>query len=149
MTDRPENLEQLVHSLARRQPLRRAPASLEARVMAQIAARQAPVPWWRRSFAQWPVAARVGFLITSYGFVRLALAGFMSVTSWVHSNGIAGLATLHRAGEVYSSTDSVVVAVLNAIPPLWLYGAAVVAIALYAALFGLSAVAYRTLYAPR
>jgi hypothetical protein len=81
--------------------------------------------------------------------VRLALAGFMAVTSWVHSNEIAGLATLRRAGEVLSSTDSVVVSVLNAIPPAWLYGGAIVGFGLYAMLFGLGAVAYRTLYAQR
>jgi hypothetical protein len=38
---------------------------------------------------------------------------------------------------------------IHAIPPLWLYGAAAFGFVLYALLFGLGTVAYRTLYVER
>ena len=75
MTDDAEKLEQLVDSLARAQPARRAPVCLQARVFAQIASQQVQLPWWRKGFAHWPLAARAMFLVASYGFIRLAIRG--------------------------------------------------------------------------
>lgn len=43
----PEQLEQKIHAVLREQPTRRAPMSLEARVLGEIAWRQA-LPWWNR-----------------------------------------------------------------------------------------------------
>jgi hypothetical protein len=129
MTDGPEKLEQLVASLARAQPARRAPISLQGRVFAQIASQQVQLPWWRKGFAHWPLVARVLFLVASYGFIRLAIAGVMSVVDFVRSSSL--------------------VSVLHAIPPMWLYGGAAFGFALYAVLFGLSTFAYRTLYVQR
>jgi hypothetical protein len=128
MTDDAEKLEQLVASLARAQPARRAPVSLQGRVFAQIASQQVQLPWWRKGFAHWPLVARVLFLVASYGFIRLAIAGVMSVVDFVRSSGAF---------------------VLHAIPPMWLYGGAAFGFALYAVLFGLSTFAYRTLYVQR
>ena len=129
MTDDPDKLEQLVNSLARAQPARRAPVSLQGRVFEQIASGQVHLPWWRRGFAHWPVPARALFLIASYGFIRLAIAGVVSVVEFVRSSSL--------------------VSVLHAIPPMWLYGGAAFGFALYAVLFGLSTFAYRTLYVQR
>jgi hypothetical protein len=151
MTDGPEKLERSVDGLLREQPLRRAPATLEARVLAQIALQQAPIPWWRKGFTHWPVAARVVFLIASYGFIRLALAGVMSVIAFVRSDEVAGTAMsrLHMTGEAISATASAVALLVHAVPPMWLYGTAAFGFALYAVLFGLGTVAYRTLYVQR
>ena len=146
MTDGLEKLEQLVDRLAREQPPRRAPSSLEARVFARIAAQRADIPWWRSGFAHWPLAARAVFLIASYGFVRLAIAGAVSMASLFQSNQFTALAALHRVGEAASSIASVGDTVVSAIPPAWLYGLAIVALVLYASLFGLGTFAYRTLY---
>ena len=128
MTDDSEKLEQLVGSLARAQPPRRAPVSLQTRVFAQIASGQVHLPWWRKGFAHWPLAARALFLIASYGFIRLAIAGVVSVVDFV------------RSSSVYF---------LHAIPPIWLYGGAAFGFALYLMLFGLGTFAYRTLYVQR
>jgi hypothetical protein len=128
MTDGPEKLEQLVGSLARAQPARRAPVSLQARVLAQITSQQIQLPWWRKGFAHWPLAARVLFLVASYGFIRLAITGVVSIVDFVRSSSAF---------------------VLHAIPPMWLYGGAAFGFALYAVLFGLSTFAYRTLYVQR
>ena len=149
MTDGREKLEQLVDGLARSQPARRAPISLQARVLAQIASQQVELPWWRKGFAHWPLVARGLFLIASYGFIRLALAGVMSVVDFVRSSNVAGVETLHRTGEAVSATVSLGSVVLHAIPPMWLYSGAAFGFALYTVLFGLSTFAYRTLYVQR
>jgi hypothetical protein len=149
MTDGPEKLEQLVGSLARAQPARRAPVSLQGRVFAQIASQQVKLPWWRKGFAHWPLLARALFLVASYGFIRLAIAGAVWVVDFVRSSDVAGVETLHRTGEAVSETVSLVSLVLHAIPPMWLYGGAAFGFALYAVLFGLSTFAYRTLYVQR
>jgi hypothetical protein len=151
MTDGPEKLERVVDALLREQPPRRAPATLEARVLAQIALQQAPIPWWRKGFTHWPVAARVVFLLASYGFIRLALAGVMSVIAFVRSGEVAGTAMswVHTSGEAVSATASAAALVVHAVPPMWLYGTAAFGFALYAVLFGLGTVAYRTLYVQR
>ena len=70
--DHDGKLEQRVHVLLRDLPNRRAPRSLEQRVMAEIA-RLSALPWWRKSFGHWPVAARAGFILVCAGLVRLAL----------------------------------------------------------------------------
>jgi hypothetical protein len=149
MTDGREKLQQLIDGVARSQPARRAPISLQARVLAQIASQQVQLPWWRKGFAHWPQVARGLFLIASYGFVRLALAGVMSVVDFVRSSNLAGGETLHRTGEAVSATVSLGSLVLHAIPPMWLYSGAAFGFALYAVLFGLSTFAYHTLYVQR
>jgi hypothetical protein len=128
MTDNPEKLEQLIGGLARSQPSRPAPHSLQARVLAQIASQEVRLPWWRRGFAHWPNVARGLFLVASLGFIKLASAGVMSVVELVRS---------------------LVSFVLDAIPPVWLYSGAVVGFVLYAVLVGLGTFAYRTLYVQR
>ena len=151
MSNDPEKLESVVDQLVRGQPLRRAPASLEARVLAQLALQQTPIPWWRKGFTDWPLAARAAFLIASYGFVRLAIAGVMSIVTFVGSREIAGTAIswVHLGVEALSATASMCSLILRTIPPSWLYGMAVCGFALYALLFGLGTVAYRTLYVER
>jgi len=151
MSNDPEKLESFVDQLVRGQPLRRAPASLEARVLAQLALQQTAMPWWRRGFTHWPLAARVAFLLASYGFVRLAIAGVMSVVSFVGSREVAGTAIswVHFGATALSETASMCSLLVHAIPPSWLYGMAVCGFALYALLFGLGTVAYRTLYVER
>jgi predicted anti-sigma-YlaC factor YlaD len=142
---RTERLEQFVAGLARSQPPRRAPASLEARVFAQISAQ----PWWRKGFVHWPVWARAAFLVASVGFVRLALAGVISLTNLVSTADVADVDTFHRTGQAVSTTVSLGELLFHAIPPVWLYAGAVVGFTLYAVLFGLGTFAYRTLYVQR
>jgi hypothetical protein len=65
----PEQLERFIDKALRDQPLQRAPSDLQSKVMAAIAHR-ATTPWWRSSFAHWPMAARVLFLAASAVFAR-------------------------------------------------------------------------------
>jgi hypothetical protein len=148
-----EQLERLIEQTVRDLPPRRAPKSLEGRVLAEIA-RRAALPWWRRSFVHWPLPARAAFLVACLGIVKLfvvasiwILAGFdssqagMALTAqfaWVET-GYAFLASIAGFFEI----------VFRNIPPLWLYGGLAFFTTMYLALFGLGAAAYRTLYATR
>lgn len=149
----PEDLEKLIHQTLRSLPDRRAPRSLEARVLAAIEARAAR-PWWQQSFAQWPMAARIVFLLFSAGLVKLALmaavwvmGGFDAATyTSAFSNQFAWI---ERISAAFTGMADLCGLVFRAIPPLWLYGGLAVFAGIYVTLFGLGATAYRTLYANR
>ncbi|HVU35241.1 MAG TPA: hypothetical protein VHE61_17530 [Opitutaceae bacterium] len=154
MTPRDEqNLEQLINTAVRHLPTRPAPRSLELRVQAEIA-RRAALPWWRKSYTHWPVAARAAFVVLCVAAGTLGLvitnrvdAGILPVhvqtafapaISWLH-----GCAMLLQLVATYAQE------LIGKIPPLWLYGGAAIVASLYLALFSLGAAAYRTLYAHR
>jgi hypothetical protein len=153
MKHSPEDLEKLIHQTLRALPARRAPHSLESRVRAAIAARAA-LPWWRQSFAQWPLAARVAFFVASAGLVKVALMAAVWVMAGFDtaefSNAFSTqLAWWQAAASVFAGVGDFCAVLYRSIPPLWLYvGAAFVAV-MSAALFGLGATAYRTLYSNR
>jgi hypothetical protein len=152
MTPQPdphEQLERLIHHTLRDLPARRAPRSLESRVLAALAQRAA-LPWWRQDFAHWPMTARAAFLLGSLGVVLLVTGVLTGVDASTFADAFgsrfAGLENLtHLAGSV---TDAIG-AIGRNLPLLWVYAALGVFVAMYAALFGLGAAAYRTLYANR
>lgn len=141
-----ERLERLTNELLRDQPPLQAPASLEARVFSQVAARRA-LPWWRKSFKHWPAAARLAFIAGSAGIVKLA---FVIMNLWnVGASGKSLTESFAPEITVARVVPSVFTSLANTVPSTWLYvGIGVVAIA-YFMFFGLGALAYRTLYAPR
>ena len=148
-----QNLERLVHRTLRELPPRRAPRTLEQRVLAEIE-RRSTIAWWRQGFAHWPTAARVVFLILSGGFAKIAVmaavwafAGFDALQfqqvfatqfAWLD----AGIAVVRAFADFASVTA-------RSIPAVWIYGGLAAIAGLYVTLFGLSAAAYRTLYASR
>lgn len=148
-----EHLERAIHQTLRSLPARRAPRSLELRVLAELE-RRASLPWWQQSFAHWPLPARAVFLLLSVALVKLTImaavwvmTGFDSAAfttaisqqfSWAQT-GLSVARTFADFGE----------RIFHSIPSYWLYGTAVFVAAMYAALFGLGAAAYRTLYASR
>ena len=153
MKPSPDNLEKLIHQTLRSLPDRRAPHTLEARVMAAIEARAA-LPWWRQSFAQWPVVARCGFLLVSGGLVKVALlAAVWVMTGFDNSQYVSAFAEqfvwFEHTRAAVESVGHFLVLIYRNIPSLWLYGSLAVLASLYAALFGLGAAAYRTLYSNR
>jgi hypothetical protein len=153
MKHSPEDLEKFIHQTLRALPARRAPLSLESRVHAALAARAA-LPWWKQSFAQWPVAARVAFFIASAGIAKLALiaivwamAGFDGVQ--LTSAFSTQFAWIQTVSAVFAGIGNFCGTLYRSIPPLWLYGGLAFVGLMYAALFGLGAAAYRMLYANR
>jgi hypothetical protein len=146
MKPTPEQLESFIDRALRDQPLQRAPSDLESKVMAAIAHRAA-TPWWRSSFAHWPMAARVLFLVASAVFVKLGLDAATVVIGPIDpaARGAALFAELAWIHALFASIG----AVLRSFPSSWIYFGLIVLGTLYLMLFGVSAAAYRTLYASR
>lgn len=142
--DREEQLERLVTRALHDQPLRRAPDTLERRVLAQLESGVA-VAGWRRGFAHWPVAARVAFLVASVGFVKLAL----SIAMWLGTPLASPAVPFDLPSQVaWLQTLFVVVgSVARTVPSLWVHAGIAILAIMYAALFGIGASAYRTVRA--
>jgi hypothetical protein len=136
-----EALERLLDRALRELPLRRAPLTLESRVLRELEHR-ASLPWWRRSFAYWPLLARAAFLVICGALIRLAFLG--------GATAVAGVRSLSWAREVgaitASSAANLAALVAHTAPPAWAYEGIAVCAVLYAVLFGLVAAVYRTLY---
>jgi hypothetical protein len=143
-----QRLEQLIHQTLRTLPDRKAPRTLESRVLAGIAARQA-LPWWRKSFAHWPLPARVAFLALAGGLTAgLVLLGASSSADVLPALR-EFLAPLARVRTVATFVADLGATVFRSIPTVWLYGVVAFIATLYAALVGLGATAYRTLIVNR
>jgi hypothetical protein len=143
-----QKLEQVLNQALRGMPLRKAPSSLEARVMNELA-RRAAMPWWRASFAGWPVAARVGFVLACAALIAATILGGVSAYLGDRPLGEASALVLSWFSPVLaliSSLGGLVAVLFRVIPPLWLYGSLGIGLFLYVTLFGLGAAAYRTLY---
>jgi hypothetical protein len=153
MKHSPEDLEKFIHQTLRALPARRAPHSLESRVRAAIEARAA-LPWWRQSFARWPMAARVAFFIGSAGVAKVALMAAVWVLAGFDSAQFTNafstqVSWFQTASAAVDGIGNFCAMLFRNIPPLWLYGGLAFLAAMYAALFGLGAAAYRTLYSRR
>jgi hypothetical protein len=148
--DATQKLEQVLHQALQGLPPRRAPSTLEARVTNELA-RRALLPWWRASFATWPVAARVMFIMVCAVLVAATILGGVSAYLGDRSFDEASAVLLswaHPFLTVVSSAGGLLALLVRVIPPLWLYGILGAGIFLYVTLFGLGAAAYRTLYLP-
>ncbi|MCX6952078.1 MAG: hypothetical protein NTV51_07915 [Verrucomicrobia bacterium] len=148
-----EKLERAIHQTLRALPPRRAPRTLQARVLAELE-RRAALPWWRQSFAHWPLAAQAVFLLATAGLVKLTFLAAGWATGEVESTAVTSAfstpyAWLQTALSVGRGLADFASLLFHSIPPLWLYSAAAFAVVMYATLFGLGAAAYRTLYASR
>jgi hypothetical protein len=143
-----QKLEQVLHRALGGLPPRRAPSTLESRVANELG-RRALLPWWRASFANWPVGARVMFVLVCAVLVAVTILGGVSAylgdRSFVEASAVL-LSWAHPFLTVVSSAGGLVALLVHVIPPLWMYGILIVGTFLYVTLFGLGAAAYRTLY---
>ena len=147
-TESEQKLEQVLHQALKGLPPRRAPSTLESRVVNELT-RRALLPWWRVSFANWPVGARVAFVLICAALVAATILGGVSAYLGDRSLNEAAalvLGWVHPLLAVMSSAGGLVSLLVRVIPPVWLYGALGLGILLYVTLFGLGAAAYRTLY---
>jgi hypothetical protein len=148
-----ENIERLIRETLRDLPNRTAPRSLEERVFAEIQ-RRAALPWWRKSFMHWPIAARAAFIVLSAGLVKLAFLFGMWVTAGVDPNGYKQtfaqqFTWVDSAFAVAHAITGSIEIILRNIPSLWLYGSLAFFAAMYFTLFGLGAAAYKALHIRR
>jgi hypothetical protein len=103
MTDNHEqHLEGLIRRELSRLPLVPAPPTLVHRVMLAVHER-ARQPWWRRSWATWPIAVRVLFLFCALGIACVGLLGLVQLN--------AGLPLAHIADQAAQS--------LGFLRPIW------------------------------
>ena len=143
-----EKVGRLLDRAGRATPLRRAPASLESRVLVELE-RRAALPWWRHSFERWPAVARSAFLVTCGVLAVLALTGgFWAVSNLAPAQKLSGLPPLwaRHAFTLAGIAGDLAATLVDLIPPAWIYRGLVASALLYAALFGLSVAAYRMLY---
>jgi hypothetical protein len=146
MTNDRDKLEKWIGAVLREQPPRRAPSTLEARVLATIEARGA-TSWWRKGFVHWPMLAQVSFILASFAIVKFALLATDRTVEVVNPSGLVADAVSKvswikvLAEAVYSGARS--------IPEHWLWAGLAVAGMVYGVLFAISAIAYRALYASR
>jgi len=146
--DPERELERRIDEALRALPLRAAPGALEARVLAAIAERAA-LPWWQRRFGEWPRAARLGFVGGCLALVVLAVlmgqAHPATVPVWSSLPVLPGVA---QAQALASSLAVLATVVPRALPGGWVAAAFLLSGALYALLFALGTLAYRSLYVP-
>lgn len=145
-----EKLERLVGQVLRDQPPRRAPASLEARVLGEIALR-ARLPWWRRGMATWPAAVRIPVLVCCGVCVPLAwvLSVWLAehlIAVTTHPGVVQPITNLLDAGHAIAALGTITAHIVQSIPREWLLGGILATAALYAALFALLAVGYSLLW---
>jgi hypothetical protein len=150
--DRDESLDREMEArlgqALRMLPDRRAPATLESRVLDALA-RRTPLPWWRRSFGEWPAAARIAFGVTSTVLVVLTVLAAAAANANLGSLGAShALATpvLHDASVFFVIMRTLSVSLTSILSSSWVLGCLIASAALYAALFGLAIAGYRTLY---
>ena len=145
-------LEQFVGSLLRQQPLRQAPSTLEARVLRELELRGARV-WWQSGISRWPWTARILCLPVGAALVWLSFlttARLLSLWQAVQGSAPAnaaqsGVRWFESLGLAMQSLGNLVT---HAVPQWMIYGGAGAALLMYAAIFGLGAAAFRTLFAP-
>jgi hypothetical protein len=143
-----DGLERLMEGAMKDLPLRRAPSTLEARVLGELA-RRAALPWWRRSFGHWPMPARAVFVVICAGLIRLAfLEGAVAVAGVhsLHESGVLPLPWVRDVGVLAAAAGNLAALLARTAPPSWVYEGIAVCAVLYAVLFGLSAAVYRTLF---
>jgi hypothetical protein len=133
-------LARLLDGWLRAQPLRPAPETLQARVMAAIERRDRRRG--QQGFQRWSLSGRVAFIalasVTAKLVVELLLWLLGSVGP-LHMPRMPLASTLLEAG----------LAIANHVPSLWLYGAIALLAAVYGGLFGIGTAVYRTLYLQR
>lgn len=140
--------ERLIERALRGLAMRRAPLTLESRVLGELQ-RRAALPWWRHSFAQWPPAARGTFVLLCAALAGLVFRGGLWAIAGLESLHASGMPSLPWARQVLMLTGAageLALSLVRAVPPDWVYEGLAVSALLYTALFGLAAAAYRTLY---
>lgn len=148
-THDPEKLEAAIHRVLRSIPDRKAPAGLEARVLAELG-RRASLPWWRRSYAFWPSSVRLMFFVGSAVAAALLVSGIILLVRSSGAHELAGgvesrFSWLFFAREIAASGYARVRGLIATVPAIWLYGAIGTIAMCYATLGAIGAATYRAL----
>jgi hypothetical protein len=170
--DNLERTEALVAKQLRKLPLRRAPASLEARVMAAIASGElqpVPVraagaqrdagsqrdvaPWYRSNFRRWPLPVQIVFALVSVTLAHWLMQQLGAVIT-VEPARLAGeelrssWSVAQTVLTVGASLADSLSALLRTMPANWLVFVASGAATSYALLAGAGALVFRSINRP-
>jgi hypothetical protein len=142
--DRRERLERLIQRALSELPQRRAPASLERRVIEAIEA--------RAGHASRSLTVRAALIACCLASVIVVLLGLKELVTrigmFAADPSVAGrLQALRHAGEAAAALGTLPARLIRVIPPDWLLGGLLVTAVLYAVLFALVAIGYSMLYA--
>ncbi|HEY4299601.1 MAG TPA: hypothetical protein VGM73_01925 [Candidatus Didemnitutus sp.] len=145
-----KELEEFIHTTLRSLPDRRAPGTLEARVLALVEQR-AGVAWYHRGWTYWPATVRVIFLALASSVAALAVVALYFAGQGVELSRVAHeVGTRFPAAAEWYAAGSWFVGFTNRIatnlPSLWVYGGLAAMAALYATFFGVGAAAYRAFH---
>jgi hypothetical protein len=145
-----KELEQFIHATLRSLPDRKAPGTLESRVLSALEHR-AVIAWYHRSWSYWPAGVRAAFLAVATAVGGATVAAFYLLSQGVDTGAVTReiggrLEWLPRLYNVGVWCVDLVNHVVGGIPALWFYGGLAIIAALYATFFGLGAAAYRALY---
>jgi hypothetical protein len=146
-----KQLEQFIHRTLRSLPERRAPRSLEQRVLAALESRGA-VAWWHKSYAHWPMPVRAGFVVLSALAAALIIWGLFlgrTQTSRVTADLAQQFAWVTAFRGIAGDIGGAFTTAFRALPPLWLYGGLAAVATGYVALLGMGAAAYRAFFVRR
>lgn len=142
-------LENAIRRVVAGLPPRPAPSTLEVRVLAAIAAREAQ-PSQVRGFAAWPAPARWLALPSLAGVAAAVLTAFngdaAGLFSLIGAPSLPGAAwdALHAAVQAVAGAVAMLV---RAVPASWWYAALIAFAVWYAGLVGIGLTAYRLLRA--
>lgn len=145
-----QELEHLIHSTLRSLPHRRAPGTLEARVLAGVE-RRATIAWYHKSWSYWPAGVRAAFLALGTAVASAAVIGFYLFSQGAAADAVVqevatGFGWINRMVGAGTWTVNLAQHLVADIPPLWFYGGLAFIAAMYATFVGLGATAYRYLY---
>ena len=149
----PEQLEQKIHAVLREQPTRKAPMSLEARVLGEIARRQA-LPWWHKSYVYWPNPVKLLFLVLATGVAAGVLLYSMQVLGLVSGDVLKQvfepvMGAINTLRVISSALLGWVKPAVMGVSATYLYAALAILGGAYAIMLGLGATAYRVLWQHR
>ena len=149
----PDELEQYIDRTLHSMPDRRAPATLEARVLAALEARAA-IPWWHKSWSYWPQWVRALFILFCGAVAALVVVGGAGLPAGVEAARLNQalapvLSLIHPVIGLGRGFVDIVTLFGRNIPAWWFYGAAAFVAGLYVMLVGVGAAAYRTLWSNR
>jgi hypothetical protein len=117
-------------------PPLQAPASLQSRVLAELARLEA-VPWWHSNFRSWPVLVQFGFALLALGVTQGALML------------LSGSSAVQFAATVGETFSVVLRSLRGALPTNWLVIITTASCVAYAVIVAGGAAAFRILRTER
>jgi hypothetical protein len=139
-----QRLERLIGAGLSSQPTIKAPASLQQRVLAELA-RRAALPWWRKSIGHWPVSMRLAFVSTALLAGWILLSGAGRITAPLHGQISWLQSTAAVCAMLGSLVSHVIDVVVLQVPAIWLYGSIAALLLMYVTLAGIGVTVYRSL----